>query len=216
MQDRADKIIKDPAVRVFLAQTARLTIVFALVFYGTDIITAFRSSPKAVNFGWEKNIPFLPIFYPVYYSVFPLYLLVAVILHNKPHEIRLLTRRMTACIALAGIVFLIFPFRNGYPPLPENEISWITKVTSVVAGRYNMLPSLHVTLTIVIIQAVWIKLRPLTAGLMFAWGIVLVGSTLLTHQHHILDVLTGVILGFSMNRFLRDRGKQEDGKYDAG
>lgn len=198
MKGRLHGSLQDAGVKVFLADTARLIVVFALVFYGTDIITAFRSSPHAVNFDWEKSIPFLPIFYPVYYSVFLLYLLVPVILHQTPHSIQLLTKRMMVCIVIAGSVFLIFPARIGYPPLPENEISWIKKFTSIVAGQYNLLPSLHVALTIVIIQGLWGRLGSIVRRLMFAWGFVLILSTLLTHQHHVLDVLTGVILAFSI------------------
>ena len=31
---------------------------------------------------------------------------------------------------------------------------------------------------------------------MLAWGVVLPLSTLFTHQHHVLDVATGLLLGF--------------------
>ncbi len=207
MRDWLNGILKDAAVKVFLARTTHLVLVFILVFYGADIITIFRGTPRAVNFVWEENIPFLPAFYLIYYSVFILYLLIAVILHKSPDDIRFLTRRMMVCIALAGIAFIIFPVKSGYLPLPECEVNWITKITWVVAGRYNMLPSLHVALTIIIIKGMWIRLRPWLKGLMLAWGAALVVSTLFTHQHHILDVLTGVILAFSIGLFVKGGDK---------
>jgi membrane-associated phospholipid phosphatase len=66
-----------------------------------------------------------------------------------------------------------------------------------VALRHNFVPSLHVTLSVVCI-AVYAR-RAGTAGkaLLWAWSAFIGVSTLLLHQHYVVDVLAGYALGMA-------------------
>ena len=76
----------------------------------------------------------------------------------------------------------------------------VADLTRLIAGTHNLLPSLHVGLTLVIVLTVWPHSKPLARWLIGLWALGLGASTLLTHQHHVLDVLAGALLGWLVGR----------------
>ena len=90
----------------------------------------------------------------------------------------------------------MFPAEIGYVPVTTEDWLVVRRLTPILTGRYNLAPSLHVALMIIIMHALWPHLHRRGRGLILAWGVVLPLSTLFTHQHHVLDVATGLLLGF--------------------
>jgi membrane-associated phospholipid phosphatase len=68
---------------------------------------------------------------------------------------------------------------------------------------HNLVPSLHVAASILLIAALWRALTPvwIRAGLLL-WGVLLCASVVLVHQHHLLDVLGGWLLGLAAFRLV--------------
>ena len=71
---------------------------------------------------------------------------------------------------------------------------------------HNLVPSLHVATSALFIavlyrslSSVWIR-----AGLIL-WGMLLCASVLLVHQHHVLDVVSGLLLGYLCYRLVYRR-----------
>ena len=59
---------------------------------------------------------------------------------------------------------------------------------------YNLFPSLHAALLVLLIDAYSRHLRgPVRLGVMF-WFVLIGLSPLLTHQHHVIDILGGFAL----------------------
>ena len=90
--------------------------------------------------------------------------------------------------------------RGVFDNAVDTEWAWVKQLTTVVAGRYNLVPSLHVALTVVTVVTLWPHVGRVGKGLFMTWAVALALSTLLTHQHHVLDVASGLLLGFLVCR----------------
>lgn len=179
----------------FLRASIFLFFFFSLVFYGADFVARLRDDRFHLYFTWEQEIPFYPLAYLVYYSVAVLPLSIPVFV-RKEEEIRLWKMRMAIAIAIAGIAFLLFPAEIGYFPVAAEGWFIVQNLTPILTGRHNLVPSLHVGLMIIIMHTLWPHLGGRGKKLIAAWGVALPLSTLFTHQHHVLDVATGLLLGF--------------------
>jgi hypothetical protein len=65
---------------------------------------------------------------------------------------------------------------------------------------YNLVPSLHVYFSAAIALACAAAARPLTRASLLVWLGVIVLSTLLTHQHHVVDIVAAFALLFIVRR----------------
>lgn len=63
---------------------------------------------------------------------------------------------------------------------------------------YNLVPSLHVAMSIVCIETFARHASTTGKIALRSWGLVIAASTLLTHQHHMLDVVTGHCLAMAV------------------
>jgi membrane-associated phospholipid phosphatase len=167
------------------------------VFYGAEFLAGLRNGHFALYFEWERRMPFYGSAYIVYYSVFLLPFLLPFVLDDA-QEIRRWGAMMATTIMIAGIVFVLFPAELGYPAKPQSGWDFLEKLTLVIAGQYNLVPSLHVALTITTASAMWRRLSWMGKWWLTVWVVALVCSTLTTHQHHILDVATGLILAVAV------------------
>jgi len=179
----------------FFRASVFLLVFFSVVFYGAELVARSREEHFRLYFTWEREIPFFPPAYLVYFSVVLLPFLVPVLLRSG-ERIRIWKKRMTIAIAVAGIIFLLFPAETGYLPAAAGDWFWVSQLTPTLTGRHNLVPSLHVGLMIIVMYSVWPHLAVRGRALLSAWGVALALSTLFTHQHHVLDVVTGVLLGF--------------------
>ena len=177
----------------------RLSALFALVFYGADAWAAQRAWRWHVYAHWELAIPYWPQAYPIYHSVFLLPLLLACKARTAS-QLRHWERRMAAAIVLAGIVFVLLPAELGFAPSDPGPWSPLAQFTGLVAGRHNLLPSLHVALSLLTCRWLWPLVGARWRFALGLWWLLLVASVLLTHQHHLADVLTGAALGAWLGR----------------
>jgi membrane-associated phospholipid phosphatase len=180
--------------RAFVIAGLRLALLFALVFYGADAITAARTTRFELGFAWERAMPYWPPAYVVYYSVLAMPLAAGWWLRDVP-SIRQWEARMALAIVVAGALFLLLPGQLGYGATSAGAWQPVADWTHVLAGRHNLLPSLHVALTLVIVLSVWSRASVAARAVLVAWTVALAASALLTHQHHVLDLLAGAALG---------------------
>lgn len=180
--------------RAFGWTALRLCTLFGLVFYGADAWAVHRSWRWHFYADWELTIPYWPASYPIYYSVFLLPLLlgwqacsVALVRHWE--------RRMATAIVIGGACFALLPAELGYAPVDLGAWQPLAQITGWVAGRHNLLPSLHVALSLLTCRLLWQLVGPGLRAALTLWWPLLVLSVLLTHQHHLADVLTGAALG---------------------
>jgi len=183
----------------FVKAGVSLVVLFAVVFYGADHIAARQTARFTLYFAWERAIPFHVAAFVPYYSVFLLPFVVPFGARDTA-AVRIWGWRMAACITAAGAVFVVLPADLGYPPPPITPL--LHEATLLVAGRHNLVPSLHVALTLVCVSTAAPGLASKWRLYLYAWAVLLVASTLVTHQHHVLDVVTGAILAIGVRRLV--------------
>jgi membrane-associated phospholipid phosphatase len=179
----------------FVRSSIYLFLFFCTIFFGADMVTRLRDKHLHLYFAWERHIPFYPPAYVVYYSVLMLPFLIPVFLHTDG-AVRLWRKRMLVAIGIAGLAFLLFPAELGYPKTVGSDWLLVRNLTPFLTGHYNLVPSLHVALMIIILCSIWPCLGKGRKPLSLFWGSALTFSTLVTHQHHVLDVVAGYLLGF--------------------
>jgi hypothetical protein len=181
----------------FVQAAWRLSALFALVFYGIDALTAWRQTRVAIHFPWELALPYWPPAYVVYFSVLVVPLLPLWLLRDAA-LVRQWERRMALAVLLAGAAFLALPSQAAYGPRDAGAWSAWARLAQVVAGQHNMLPSLHVGLSLLTMRCVWPHAGPKTRLGLGVWWMAMTASVLLTHQHHVADVVAGVALALGL------------------
>jgi hypothetical protein len=191
--------VAPPVRSAFVRAAWRLSLQFAVVFYGADLITGLHSWRVPVHMDWEHRIPYWPATYPIYFSVFALPFVVLAVARDAA-EVQRWERGMALAIGLAGVIFLLLPADLGYAPADAGAWQGWATFAAWSAGRHNLLPSLHVALALITVLAAWPRTAPPWRGVLAGWFVLLVASVLLTHQHHVADVLAGVALAILVVR----------------
>lgn len=181
-------------LRVYCAWSAALLLVFILVYGGVNAWTEMRELRFRLYMEWELSIPRIPEAILVYVSIQPLFALP--LLRLPAARIRGLGRTLLRALLLAGAIFILVPAELGFERTrPDSWLAPAFEALYVLDGPHNLIPSLHVAMSAVVLLYLGrddpAPLRMLWAG----WWLALCLSVLLTHQHHLLDVIAGAVLG---------------------
>lgn len=147
---------------------------------------------------WDALIPMVPQFIFVYFSFFA-FLLLPYWLVQQP-AISTLGKRQVAGTLICGLIFVLFPANLAFERvIPDAEpYRSIFSVMFLVDKPHNLLPSLHIVYTaltgLAICQTQWHKGRIGLCAVIALWSVAICASTMLVHQHHILDVVTALLL----------------------
>ena len=169
---------------------------FVLVYDGADFLTARRSFRVPVHFPAELSIPFVPAMTVFYMSIYLLFLAAPFILRTR-HEFRALVSTLAFVIFCGGIGFLLFPGELAFAPPRKGELGmWagLYHFADTLNLTYNLVPSLHVALNVVCVTVFSSRAPARGKVLLWLWAMLIAASTILTHQHHVLDVATGWLL----------------------
>lgn len=189
---------------------------FFLVYGGTNWITTWRTDVGTLYFPWERSIPFVPIFIIPYMSL-DLLFLGAFFLCTSHEELRTLARRVTFAILLSGAGFLLLPLRFAFErPAVPGELGAIFGLLGALDRPYNLVPSLHISLLAVIRAVYGRRAQGWPRAALEAWFALIAASTVLTYQHHVLDVVSGGIVAILAFVLFPDRGFQfHDMRHDC-
>jgi membrane-associated phospholipid phosphatase len=177
---------------------------FMLVFGGCDFITAHRTLRVPVHFAAELKIPFIPAMTVVYMSIYLLFLAGPFILRTR-REFRAMIATLATMIGIAGIGFLLIPGQLAFPPPREQDLGiWagMFHLADRLNLDYDLVPSLHVALSVACISAFDTHTGAAGKTLLWIWAALIALSTLLTHQHHVIDVVTGWFLSILCVRLI--------------
>jgi protein-tyrosine phosphatase/membrane-associated phospholipid phosphatase len=183
-----------PGVTAAAKTSLLLSLLFLVVYGGTNWITSLRSDVGTWHYAWEFAIPFVPLMIVPYMSI-DLFFVAAPFLCRSHDELKTLARRIVFAILAAGACFLLLPLRCEYVK-PEVD-GWIGVVFRTFCGLdqpYNLLPSLHITLTAILVDVYGRKTRGLVRLAVYVWFGLVALSTVLTYQHHVVDVVGGFML----------------------
>jgi len=177
---------------------------FELIFTACDAITRQRALRVPIHTVLALEIPFVPSMSVVYLSMTLLLLAGPFILRTR-QEFRAAIATLAAAIGIAGVFFLLIPAELAYPPVLESELGiWAGAyhLADALNLTYNLVPSLHVALTVVCVAAFSRHARAATRAVLWCWAVAIGLSTLLTHQHHVIDAVSGWLLALLCFRFV--------------
>jgi membrane-associated phospholipid phosphatase len=173
------------------------TLWFLVIYGGADLLTAHRTLRVPVHLAAELAIPLVPWMTVAYMSIYPLFVMAPFVLRTR-REFRAAVATLAGVILIGGICFLLIPAQLAFaPPRPGELGAWagLYDFADRLNLTYNLVPSLHVAFAVACVAMFARRApRPLQP-LLWAWALLIAASTVLTHQHHILDAVTGWLLG---------------------
>jgi protein-tyrosine phosphatase/membrane-associated phospholipid phosphatase len=177
------------------AASVLLSLLFFIVYGGANWLTSQRHDVGTWYFAWEEAIPFVPLMVVPYMSI-DLFFTAAPFLCGSRRELAVYYRRIVLAIVVAGICFLVLPLKLGYArPRLDGWMGTAFGWFFATDLPYNLCPSLHIALRTILAET---YSRHTRGGWRIAsnvWFSLVGASTLLTHQHHVIDVVGGFILG---------------------
>lgn len=187
-------IVTKPSTFYAATSLAALSLLWTVVYGGCNWITAHRSDVGTWYYSWERYIPFVPLMIIPYMSI-NLFFVCGPFLCQSRNELRVLTQRITFAILVAGACFLLIPLRfSVVRPQPSDWTDPIFRFLHLFDQPYNLFPSLHITFR-TILAALYAKhTKGVIRLTVHVWFILIGFSTLLTYQHHIVDIVGGFVL----------------------
>ena len=177
------------------AASALLSLLFFVVYGGANWLTSQRHDVGTWYFAWEEAIPFVPLMVVPYMSI-DLFFAAAPFVCGSRRELAVYCRRIALAIAVAGICFLVMPLQLGYAR--SRLDGWIGSAFGWFFATdlpYNLCPSLHIALRTILAETYARHTRSGWRIASIIWFSLVGASTLLTRQHHVIDVVGGFILG---------------------
>jgi len=191
-------------LRLYLLLGLGLDALFVVVYLGLNLLTAHRDGRFRLYWDWELDIPLVQPMILVYSSILALFLLPVFWL--DPDGLKLLAKRMAAAILAAGTVFLLLPAESGFARGADTgRFAGMFALLWAVDLPHNLFPSLHVALSGLIVAALF-RQSPAWARLLLGlWLVAICFAVVLVHQHHVVDVLGGLVLAWACQRLLAGR-----------
>ena len=168
---------------------------FFFLVYGTaNQLTALSDSVPSIMFSWEKSIPFIPEMIVPYMSLDLLFGF-SFLLAKTREEIQRHAVRLLFVISFSALLFLLFPLHFSLEkPFIEG---WTKGIYAGLAADlpYNQLPSLHVSLAMLVGYLYFTHFKGVLRWFFVAWFVLIAFSILFVFQHHFIDFPTGILAG---------------------
>lgn len=184
--------IQKERILVYLKLSLFQTFLFVSVYGFTNWLALKHTWHFQLYHPAELQIPFIPAFILGYVSLNVLMWIPAFTL--SVDELHALNRAMAWATVIAGLFFLAMPAPIGFTR---------TDVTGPFAEMYqklyhldekaNTFPSLHITFSLLFVRIILDSIKKYRPFFWTWFGLIAV-SVLLTHQHHLIDILGGVML----------------------
>jgi hypothetical protein len=186
-------------IGIYLRWSLALSLLFLLTYGSTNWLASTRATRFHLYFTWELTIPFVPWMVWVYLSL-PLFLAMPLWALNSD-GINRLGRAFVLATLYAALIHLAFPADPGWPrPTTVPGYPIFERIYSL-DRMHNLAPSLHIAYSTLAVLAIWhgtrrTPMRPISA----VWFALLVSSVALIHQHHLLDIASGLTLAVVCRR----------------
>ena len=166
----------------------------------TDSVVTASAVTNSLQLPFEQHMPFIPLFILPYLSS-GLLLAWLFLREQTAAQLRLLSQRFNLTTLFAACCFMLWPSRFAFDT-PALDAYWLAEqlqplfaLLYSIDDRYNQCPSLHVAYALLAWLAVTAELKTAwQRGLLALWLILLMSSTLLIYQHHLLDLVGAAVL----------------------
>lgn len=180
---------------------AWISVAFLSVYPTCNWFTAQREQVFSLFFDAELAVPFIPVFVWPYLSLYVLFFVPPFFLDSAP--MNTLGRSLIGVTLFAGATFLILPAELGFERVvpPDPFYAALFERLFAVDQPHNLVPSLHVAFSALILLTL---IRHATSAgvkaLLATWLVLLCSSTILVHQHHLLDIAAGLFVAVAAYR----------------
>lgn len=165
-----------------------------VMYGGCGWITDHRSDVRTWYYEWETSIPFVPLMIIPYMSI-NLFFLGGPFLCESRNELRVYAKRITFAILGASACFLLVPLRlTAVPRVPDDWTGAVFKFLRFFDHPNNLFPSLHITFRTILADLYARHSKGMIRLASHAWFFLIGLSTLLTRQHHFVDIVGGFVL----------------------
>lgn len=200
------KNIERPSARsTQLAASVGLSGLFLILYPLCNWMAARHPHVPTLFFEWERGIPFVPIMIAPYMSIDLLFVAAPFLCQSK-QELGTLSKRIIAALFVAGLCFLLFPFRFAFDR--PHAAGWLGAIFDWFQGMdrpFNLLPSLHIAFCTILGDFYARRTRGPLRWASNLWFVLIALSAVLTYQHHLMDVVGGFALGAYCLYFFPDR-----------
>jgi hypothetical protein len=181
------------ALRTYLSYAAVIGALFVIGYGGANWLAAQRATHLRLYWDAELAIPLVPAAIWVYLSINLLFALP--VFRLDPAELRVLGRRMIAATLMATAFFIAVPTAPGFERLDlagasNSAFYWLYALDC----PFNCVPSLHVTYSTLIVLALARRAGTALRAALGSWLALIMASTVLTHQHHFIDIAAALVL----------------------
>lgn len=179
---------------------------FFLTYGAANQIAALHQSLPSIMLNWEQAIPFIPEMIVPYMSLDLLFGF-SFLLVSSRDEIQRHSLRLGFTIAFAVLLFLLIPLQFSLDkPVIEG---WTKPIFAGLAADlpYNQIPSLHVSLSMVVGYIYFTHLKGFWRWFSAFWFVLTSLSILFVYQHHFIDLPTGFIAGLLTFYLIPAKGK---------
>jgi membrane-associated phospholipid phosphatase len=183
-------------IALFCREVLRLTALWLAVYGGASWIASLHTYRVRLWTDAELAIPFIPAASAIYLSLLPMLWLSPLVIPGRI-GLRKLSKAIAVAILISGPGFILLPSVPGYPPQNSAGVEGaIFRFADKLNLEYNMCPSLHVSMAVAAAYTYALH-SPLRAKCFWwSWAAAIMVSTLLTHQHHVIDALAGAVVGW--------------------
>ncbi|TDU69296.1 PAP2 superfamily protein [Prosthecobacter fusiformis] len=175
--------------------SAWTSLVFLVIYNGSNWITGLRPDVQTAAFAWERMFPVVEWMIIPYWSL-DAFFVVAPFLCSDKNELTVLRKRLVWTNLIAAACFLIIPLELAWarPKITEGMFaSWFGAIQAMDAP-HNLFPSLHIVLRTIMAVHYARHSSGVWRTVLHLWFSLIGVSTLLTWQHHLVDVLGGFLL----------------------
>ncbi|WP_181416333.1 phosphatase PAP2 family protein [Psychrobacter fozii] len=174
-------------------------------FYSVSLYESAPSSIHNLATPFDVVIPFMPVMI-IPYSWSLILFVVGFFLVRTSTQLSLLTWRLILATVFACLIFYFYPARFSFNRVvPDDWTQFGYQFLQLVDKPFNQLPSLHVTYAILLGVSLWEVVASKNPWISVAYRLLLISictlialSTVLTYQHHLLDMLGGAVLAVAV------------------
>ncbi|MGG4608465.1 phosphatase PAP2 family protein [Providencia sp. Me31A] len=110
----------------------------------------------------------------------------------RKERVRPLMVAMQLCALISGAIYLLYPTTMLYHDYDVSTLSGrALSVLINIDSPQNLLPSLHVSLTLIVLNALWSTQQKFHTLLYSLWAIAICVSVLVLKRHLFIDIVTG-------------------------
>lgn len=187
--------------RIYSWWAAWVGVAFFAVYPTLNWLSDRRADRWHLYFDAELRLPFVPGFIWVYLSMYVLF--VAPVFLVPARHLPALGKQLIVGALICGLVFAAFPGELGFArSLPTDALLAQVYATIFSLDRpHNLVPSLHVLFSAAIVFACAPFAALMLRVVLFVWLGLIGASTVLVHQHHLLDVAAALMLVWALRRY---------------